>query len=154
MMPHETHDSFSERAVEFRSWLGAEAGRSGARNVMVISHGGLLTTAFGGPEYGNVEFRLFDLFPDGAYTRVAPVSDRETPRILREEVQPGDPEKGDTQEVTYYIVQFGEAGPELAKRYKDFLSLKRSMKVAGRERYKALFPSKARTGGSCRPSAA
>ena len=121
MMPHETHDSFSERAAEFRSWLGAEAGRSGARNVMVISHGGLLTTAFGGPEYGNVEFRLFDLFPDGAYTRVAPVSDRETPRILREEVQPGDPEKGDSQDVTFYIVRFGETGPELAKRYSEFV---------------------------------
>jgi hypothetical protein len=45
--------------------------------------------------------------------------------------------------VTFYIVRFGETGPELAKRYSDFLSLKRALKVAGRERYKALFPSKA-----------
>ena len=112
-------------------------------NVMVISHGGLLTTAFGGPEYGNVEFRLFDVLPDGSFQRVSPVSDKETPRILREEVRPGNPEKGDAEGVTFYVVRFGETGPELAKRYSDFLSLKRALKVAGRERYKALFPSKA-----------
>ena len=36
--------------------------------------------------YANVEFRLYDMMPlDGSYTRVAPVSDLETPKILREE---------------------------------------------------------------------
>jgi hypothetical protein len=143
LVPHETHKSFGARAAAFRAWLGAEAGRSGAANVAVISHGGLLTTAFGGPEYGNVEFRLYDLLPDGSYTRVAPVSDSETPKILREETRPGDRERGDSDEVTFYIVRFGDAGPELPRRYSDFLSLKRALKVAGRERHKALFPSKA-----------
>ena len=47
VMPHETHQSFEARAAAFRKWLGRECGSVGARNVMVVSHGGLLTEAFG-----------------------------------------------------------------------------------------------------------
>ena len=141
VMPHETQESFGERAEEFRGWLGREAGRSGCRTVMVISHGGLLTAAFGGPQYHNCEFRLHDLMPsDGTAVRVSPVSDTETPTILRQESRRiGEGE----DEVTYYVVRFGLVGPELSKRYSDFLSLKRALKVAGKERHKALFPGKA-----------
>jgi hypothetical protein len=72
---------------------------------MVVSHGGLLTAAFGKPEYGNVEFRVFDMVPaDGSFTRVSPECGT-MPTILRTETKVVAGE-----EVVFYVVRFGDEG--------------------------------------------
>ena len=65
----ETYSSFRRRAEEFRAWLGRTANESGARRVLVFSHGGLLTASFGRPNYGNCGMRVFTVFRDGSARR-------------------------------------------------------------------------------------
>ena len=138
VIPHETMASFERRAGEFRRWLGRQGAQQAVRNVLVVSHGGLLTAAFGTPEYQNVEFRAFDMLPhSGEYVRVSPEF-TDMPQILRSEVRL----VSSGEQATFYIVRFGEHGPELPKRFSDFEALKRRLKLAGKERFAALFPGK------------
>lgn len=41
------------------------------KNVVVVSHGGFLSTAFGLPKLHNCEVRTFDVTSDGRFQRVA-----------------------------------------------------------------------------------
>eukprot|EP00658_Telonema_sp_P-2_P045222 TRINITY_DN33156_c0_g1_i1.p1 TRINITY_DN33156_c0_g1~~TRINITY_DN33156_c0_g1_i1.p1 ORF type:complete len:195 (+),score=25.47 TRINITY_DN33156_c0_g1_i1:55-639(+) len=66
--PHsfETAGSFRRRAVEFKKFLGGLE----ERNVLVVSHGGLLSTAFGKPSFPNCGFRVVDVRTDGSAVAV------------------------------------------------------------------------------------
>merc|ERR1712129_610379 len=52
-------------------WLGEECSRRSARRVLLVSHGGLLSEAFGGREFENLECRALDISPDGSFQRSA-----------------------------------------------------------------------------------
>eukprot|EP01059_Diplonema_ambulator_P011069 TRINITY_DN21039_c0_g1_i1.p1 TRINITY_DN21039_c0_g1~~TRINITY_DN21039_c0_g1_i1.p1 ORF type:complete len:858 (+),score=242.15 TRINITY_DN21039_c0_g1_i1:249-2576(+) len=65
----ETYSSFTRRANTFRLWLGHQCFAKGVKTAVVFSHGGLLTSAFGRPTYGNCGFRVFDLHADGSAIR-------------------------------------------------------------------------------------
>lgn len=64
----ETPAEFRDRATKFKRWLGAYCVKEKAKTVMVVSHGGFLSTAFGYPKLHNCEIRVFDLTADGRFT--------------------------------------------------------------------------------------
>jgi broad specificity phosphatase PhoE len=82
----ESRQQFKDRAAGFRSWLGNELYQRQQKGVvgdkftvMVFSHGGLLSEAFGEPKYENCEVRVFDIYRDGAFTRISTGEHRVAP---------------------------------------------------------------------------
>jgi broad specificity phosphatase PhoE len=65
----ERPEDFEVRAENFRKWLGYECALRGVTHVLVVSHGGLLCSAFDNDSYENCEFRVFDLCRNGDFFR-------------------------------------------------------------------------------------
>lgn len=136
---HESHASFAERAHEFRKWLGQECTTSGVQRSLVVSHGGLLLKAFGGPPFQNLECRAYDVWPDGSFQRVVQEAVQEKAQDVAELlcIDGSDVKEG----TTYYMVRLRETNPVL-RRYTEFAALKSQLKQVGKERFSHLFPSK------------
>eukprot|EP00756_Hemistasia_phaeocysticola_P014342 Hpha_TRINITY_DN15334_c4_g1::TRINITY_DN15334_c4_g1_i1::g.90734::m.90734 len=67
----ETHSSFTERAAEFRRWLGNELSSRQVRLALLVAHGGLLTKAFKADEFCHCEFRVYDVESNGSAIHTA-----------------------------------------------------------------------------------
>jgi len=132
---HESHASFSRRAHEFRKWLGQECTTGRVQRALVVSHGGLLLKAFGGPPFQNLECRAYDVWPDGSFQRVVQEETQDPAELVR--IDGSDVKEG----TTYYMVRLREAKPVL-RRYTEFAALKSQLKQVGKERFSNLFPSK------------
>ena len=68
---YETYASFSRRAQQFKVWLTRQIFDSSIQysNVVIFSHGGLLTCAFGRPQYSNCSIRTLLLNKEGGVIR-------------------------------------------------------------------------------------
>eukprot|EP00930_Biecheleria_cincta_P088625 TRINITY_DN77886_c0_g1_i1.p1 TRINITY_DN77886_c0_g1~~TRINITY_DN77886_c0_g1_i1.p1 ORF type:complete len:463 (+),score=67.74 TRINITY_DN77886_c0_g1_i1:130-1518(+) len=147
---HESADSFATRASDFCEWLGRECAARSSRRVLLVSHGGLLSQAFGGPEFKTCECRAIDVWPDGSFNRVldeeastnASVSDPASSGIRIDSVHCNDG-------VTYYSVVSSAAAPAI-RRYSEFRALKKQLRKLGKDDCGREFPSKLGFGGSRR----
>lgn len=127
--------SFAQRANDFREWLGQECEKRQVRRVLVVSHGGLLTQTFNCLAFGNLECRVFDMWPDGSFTRAVNLEE------VDEQVTIEYVEK--LEGVSWYSVRIGLPGAALIRRrYSEFLELKNKLKRVGKEEHGRIFPGK------------
>eukprot|EP00927_Polykrikos_kofoidii_P012396 TRINITY_DN15339_c0_g1_i1.p1 TRINITY_DN15339_c0_g1~~TRINITY_DN15339_c0_g1_i1.p1 ORF type:complete len:590 (-),score=92.66 TRINITY_DN15339_c0_g1_i1:125-1726(-) len=172
----ESPSSFARRAEAFRVWLGETCALRGATRVLLVSHGGLLSQAFGGPVFDYVECRAIDVAENGTFSRAVDHSEDSVtpPSQGREDSKPLSSEgsayctsprgSSDTRDdlmgdnvwidgeescakAVFYSVRVG-ASPPVPRRYSEFLALKAQLKRAGKDRFSKLFPGKLHVGGS------